>query len=147
MPSNRRRKALRHAGVVAFALTTLAVTSARTDPAASVPYTVDVTDASARIGTQAMIRATMRLRDGYRFIESYNNRIMKLSSVDKSVRFDREVVRGTIHDGSLVFTVNVEPTMLGRHPINGIIRVGYAEGAHTIMMVSVPLIVTVTGTD
>jgi hypothetical protein len=147
MPIYWRRKALRHAGLFTFMLATLAVTSARTDPAASVPYSLELTETSAKVSTQATIRVTMRLRDGYRFVESYNNRIIKLSSLDKSVRFDREVVRGTIRDGSLVFAVTVEPTRLGRHPINGIIRFGYAEGAHTMMMVSVPLIATVTGTD
>ena len=48
---------------------------------------------------------------------------------DRSVEFDDEVVIGTIEDdGRLVFEIGVTPTESGAHPINGVMRVSFANG-------------------
>jgi hypothetical protein len=93
------------------------------------------------------MRATLRLRDGYRVLQAYNNRIIELSSLDDGVAFDGKVVRGTVEDGALVFAVGVRPTKPGKHPINGVFRVGYIEGEGEMSMVSLQLIASVTGAE
>jgi hypothetical protein len=57
------------------------------------------------------------------------------------------VVRATVEDGALVFAVGVRPTKPGKHPINGIFRVGYIEGTSEMAMVSLRLIANITGTE
>ena len=74
------------------------------------------------------MHATLRIRDGYRILQTYNNRIMELSSLDDGVAFDSPVVRAAVEDGALVFAVGLRPTKPGKHPINGIFRVGYMHG-------------------
>jgi hypothetical protein len=110
-------------------------------------YIVDVGDVIATVGTHGVMRATLRLRDGYRILQAYNNRIIELSSLDDGVAFDSKVVRGTVEDGALVFAVGVRPTKPGRHPINGVFRVGYIHGEGEMSMVSLKLIANVTGAE
>ena len=114
---------------------------------AAEPYTLKIEGGSGKVGEKASLVATVTLADGYRFLESYNNRIIMLSSFDDGVAFDREVVRGSVKDGGLVFVVPVTATKPGEHPINGVFRIGYAEGAHTMKMISLPLMAKVTGAD
>jgi len=110
-------------------------------------YIVEVGDVTASVGGHEVMRATLRLRDGYRILQGYNNRVIALSSLDDAVVFDSEMVRGTVEDGTLVFLVGVRPTKPGRHPINGVFRVGYIEGETEMSMVSLKLIASVTGTE
>jgi hypothetical protein len=56
-------------------------------------------------------------------------------------------VEPTVDGDTLSFTVVVTPTAPGRHPINGVFRVGYIDGPSTMNMVSVPLIAAVVGTQ
>jgi hypothetical protein len=110
-------------------------------------YIVEVGDVTAAVGAHQVMRATLRLRDGYRILQAYNNRIIELSSLDDGVAFDSNVVRGTVEDGALVFAVGVRPTKPGRHPINGVFRVGYIQGEGEMSMVSLKLIANVTGAE
>jgi hypothetical protein len=110
-------------------------------------YAVEVHDVTAKVGAHEVMRATLRLRDGYRVLQAYNNRIIELSSLDDGVAFDGKVVRGTVEDGALVFAVGVRPTKPGKHPINGVFRVGYIEGEGEMSMVSLQLIASVTGAE
>jgi hypothetical protein len=110
-------------------------------------YIVEVSDVTAAVGAHEVMRATLRLRDGYRILQAYNNRVTTLSSLDDAVAFDSPVVRATVEDGALVFAVGVRPTKPGKHPINGIFRVGYIHGDGEMSMVSLKLISTVTGTE
>ncbi len=110
-------------------------------------YIVEVGDVTATVGAHQVMRATLRLRDGYRILQAYNNRIIELSSLDDGVAFDSNVVRGTVEDGALVFAVGVRPTKPGRHPINGVFRVGYIQGEGEMSMVSLKLIANVTGAE
>jgi len=114
------------------------------EPAA---YVVEVSDVTAKVGEPAMMRATLRIRDGYRILKAYNNRVIALSSLDDGVAFDRKVVRATVQDDALVFAVGLRATKPGKHPINGIFRVGYIQGDSEFAMVSIRLIATVTGTE
>ena len=54
--------------------------------------------------------------------------------------------RGKDED-ALVFEVPLHATKPGKHPINGLFRVGYIHGTDELSMVSVPLIANVTGTE
>lgn len=110
-------------------------------------YIVEVSDVTAPVGAHDVMHATLRLRDGYRILQAYNNRVIALSSLDDGVVFDSEMVRGTVEDGALVFAVGVRPKKPGRHPINGIFRVGYIHGEGEMSMVSLKLIASVTGTE
>jgi hypothetical protein len=109
------------------------------------PYKVEVSDITAKVGEHAVLHATVRLRDGYRLLEAYNNRVMQLSSWDDGVAFEHKAVDASIRDGALDFAIGLRPTKPGKHPINGVLRFGYING-DTMMMISVPLIANVTGT-
>ncbi len=109
------------------------------------PYIVEVADVTAHVGQHAVMHVTLRLRPGYRLLESYTNRVSRFSSLDGDVAFDRPVVRGVVQDGTLVFAVGVTPTAAGRHPINGVFRVGYIQDPDSLSMISVPLIANVIG--
>jgi hypothetical protein len=111
------------------------------------PFTLEVTDVSARVGEATVLRATLRPRDGYRVLDAYNNRVSRLSTQDDGVTFPRKTVSGSVVDGGLVFAIPVQPTKPGRHAINGVFRVGYATGSNSMGMVTVPLMIGVTGTE
>jgi hypothetical protein len=140
-------------GVLAVALTAALAISitvpgfeqARADE--SPAYVVEVQDVSAKVGEPAVLHATLRVRDGYRVLEGYNNRVMELSSFDDGVAFERRVVRGTVADGGLDFAIGVRPTKAGKHPINGYFRVGYIHGSDEFSMVSLRLIANVNGVE
>ena len=110
-------------------------------------YVVEVPDVSAKVGEPAVLHATLRIREGYRVLESYNNRAIELSSFDDGVAFERRVVRGTIQEGGLDFAIGVRAIKPGRHPINGYFRVGYIHGPGELAMVSLRLIANVNGTE
>ena len=109
------------------------------------PYIVDVSDVTAHVGEHAVMHITLRLQPGYRLLEDYTNRVSRFSSLDGNVAFDHPVVRGTAENQTLVFAVGVTPTAPGRHPINGVFRVGYIQDPDGMSMVSVPLIANVIG--
>ena len=112
------------------------------DPA----YVVEVADVTAKVGEPAVLHATLRVRDGYRVLRTYNNRVMELSSLDGNITFDRRVVPGTVQDGGIDFAIGLRATKAGRHPINGYFRVGYI-GTDEFAMVSLRLIANVNGTE
>lgn len=113
------------------------------EPAA---YAIEITDLTAKVGEHAVMHATLKIRDGYRILHSYRNRVMKLSAEDEGVAFDQETVPATVDQDSLHFDVGLRVTKPGRHPINGIFRVGYLY-TDEIAMVSLRLIANVTGTE
>jgi len=110
-------------------------------------YSVEVSDVSAKVGEHVVMHVTLRLRDGYKVLEAYTNRVSRFSSLDDGVAFDDKTVSGTEQDNTLVFAVGVTPTKPGKHPINGVFRVGYIENSENLSEVSVPLIANVTGTQ
>jgi hypothetical protein len=110
-------------------------------------YSVEVSDVTAKVGDHAVMLATLRLRDGYRILEAYNNRVGQLSSFDDGVAFEHKVVPAKVENGTLVFAVGLQATKPGRHAINGVFRVGYIEGTDSMSMVSIRLIANVIGTD
>ena len=124
MPARLRAYAFIAATAALLALASPPGAAAGEPPA----YAVEVRDVTATVGAHEVMRATLRPRDGYRVLQAYNNRIIELSSLDDGVAFDSKVVRGTVEDGALVFAVGVRPTKPGKHPINGVFRVGYIEG-------------------
>src|SRR5271156_4095621 len=110
-------------------------------------YVVEVSDVTAKVGDHAVMLVTLRIRDGYRILEPYNNRVIALSSFDDGVDFERKMVPAELQEGALVFEVGLQATKPGKHPINGIFRVGYIHEPDDLSMVSVPLIANVTGTE
>jgi hypothetical protein len=142
-PARRRVLALAGASLMAV------VTGARVPAVAdeSPAYAVEIGDVTAKVGEPTVIRATLRARDGFRVLKSYNNRVIKLSAFDDGVLFERDMVPAELQDGALVFAVGLRATKPGKHPINGLFRVGYIQGSDEMAMVSVPLIANVTGTE
>jgi hypothetical protein len=137
----------------AFALTTViaaglaSITNRAGLAEDSAAYAVEVSDVTAKVGERAVMHATLRIRDGYRILHSYNNRVIKLSAEDDGVAFDREMVPATVEEGALLFAVGFRATKPGKHPINGLFRVGYIHGTDEMAMVSLRLIASVTGTE
>ena len=113
------------------------------EPAA---YAIEVSDVAAKVGEHTVMHATLRIRDGYRILHSYRNRVMKLSAEDDGVAFDQETVPATVEEDALQFDMGLRVTKPGKHPINGIFRVGYLH-TDEIAMVSLRLIANVTGTE
>ena len=111
----------------------------------SAAYAIEVSDVTAKVGERAAMHARLRIRDGYRILHSYNNR--KLSAEDDGVAFDREMVPAIVEDSTLFFAVGLRVTKPGKHPINGLFRVGYIHGTDEMAMVSLRLIASVTGTE
>ncbi|MBX5453722.1 MAG: hypothetical protein K6U10_07280 [Acidobacteriia bacterium] len=111
----------------------------------SCPYVVEANDVTAHVGEHAVMLVRLRPRDGYRVLEAYTNRLSRFSSLDGAVAFDRKMVDGKAEDGALVFAVGLTPTAPGRHPINGVFRVGYIRDPGEMWMISVPLIANVIG--
>jgi hypothetical protein len=132
------------ATIPAILLTGSADRAVAEEPAA---YVVEVNDVSAAVGEHGVMLATLRVRDGYRILQAYNNRVIALSSLDDGVAFDSKMVPATVQEGALVFAVGLRPTKPGKHPINGIFRVGYIQGANEMSMVSLRLVANVTGTE
>jgi hypothetical protein len=110
-------------------------------------YVVEVSDVTAKVGEPAVMRATLKVRDGYRILKHYNNRVIQLSSFDDGVAFEQRMVPAALDEETLVFEVPLRATKAGKHPINGIIRVGYIHGTDEMAMVSLRLIANVTGTE
>ena len=139
---------LRAAALAAVVPAALAVTAPMPAAAqdASV-YEVQVSDVTAKVGEPAVLHATLKVRDGYRILKSYNNRVGRLSSFDDGVAFDAEMVKPQLEDGAMVFDIPLRATKPGKHAINGVFRVGYIVGSEEMDMVSVKLIDNVTGTD
>jgi hypothetical protein len=124
------------------------------EPSAAAPaageseaYVVEVSDVTVKVGEPAVMRATLKARDGYRILKHYNNRVIQLSSFDDGVAFEQRMVPATLDEDTLVFEVPLHATKAGKHPINGVIRVGYIHGTDEMAMVSLRLIANVTGTE
>jgi len=73
-------------------------------------YAIEVSDVTAKVGERAVMQAKLRIRDGYRILQSYNNRVIKLSAEDDGVAFEQEMVRASIEEGVLVFAVPLRAT-------------------------------------
>jgi hypothetical protein len=147
--SRTQGTALLHALAMLAAVCSMLATAAsgRTDTEESAAYRVEVSDVTARVGEPQVMLVTLRVREGYRILKGYNNRVIRLSSLDDGVAFDRKVVPASLQDDALVFAVGLRATKPGKHPINGIFRVGYIRGDSELAMVSIRLIATVTGTE
>ena len=110
-------------------------------------YDVQVSDVTAKVGDPAVMHATLRVRDGYRILKHYNNRVIELSSSDDGVAFESKMVPATLDEDTLVFEVPLHATKAGKHPINGVFRVGYIQGTDNMYMVSLRPMANVTGTE
>ena len=130
---------------LAIGRTSLGFEQARADESPS--YVEEVNDVSAKVGEPAVLHATLHIRDGYRVLQGYNNRVIELSSFDDGVVFERPVVRGTVQEGGLDFAIGLRATKPGRHPINGYFRVGYIHAPDEFAMVSLRLIANVNATE
>jgi hypothetical protein len=73
--------------------------------------------------------------------------VIKLSAEDDGVAFEQDMVRANIEEGALVFAVPLRATKPGKHPVNGVFRVGYIHDSDEMAMVSLRLIASVTGTQ
>jgi hypothetical protein len=131
-------------GLVLAVLAAGAAQAVADEPSA---YDVQVSDVTAKVGEPAVMRATLKIRDGYRILKHYNNRVIELSSLDDGVAFESKMVPATLEQDSLVFEVPLHATKAGTHPINGIMRVGFIQGTDDMFMVSLHLIAKVTGTE
>jgi len=111
---------------------------------------VTVEGVSAKVGEKATIVAKITPREGYKIADAYRNRLSTLSAEDDGVEFQDKVVRGQLLEGSLVFKIRVTARTLGPHPVNGVFRVAFVnslDADYHLDIKSVPLIVTVTGTE
>ena len=122
----------RHASALALVIVVLMAVVVRAAPsrAEDSRSSVDITiqNAVAKVGEKAVIVAKISVRDGLEITNSYRHRISGLSQSD-GVELEREVVRGVIEDGSIVFTVGVIPKRAGIHTVRGLFRFSYHHGS------------------
>lgn len=113
-----------------------------------VPFTLDVEDATGKVGEPTAVRAVITPPEGIRLTSVYRHRIIDLSTEKGGgVEFDRPVVVGSLQDdGSLLFVVEVTPTEPGEHPINGLMRVSFLNDSKTESK-SIPLVAKVVATE
>ena len=64
----------------------------------SLAYVIEVSDVTAKVGEPAVLRATLKIRDGYKILKHYNNRVVSLSSLDNGVAFESKVVPATLEE-------------------------------------------------
>jgi hypothetical protein len=136
-------------GLALIALVTRVGLKAAAEEPSAFPsaYDVQVSDVTAKVGEAAVMRATLKVRDGYRILKHYNNRVIELSSFDDGVAFESKMVPATLDEDSLVFEVPLHATKAGKHPVNGVFRVGFIQGTDDMYMVSLRLIANVIGTE
>jgi hypothetical protein len=112
-----------------------------------VPFTLEIENATAKVGEPAVVRAIVIPPDGMKLTSVYRHRIIDLTVLDDhGVKFEDEVVIGKVEDGRLVFEVGVTPTEPGPHAINGVMRVSFINDNKSESK-SIPLIARVTGTE
>jgi hypothetical protein len=152
-----RTRALVTSGLSALAFAALAIGPA--GPAAadddfgvgttSKAYAIEVNDVTAKVGEPTVLHAKLKIQDGYKILKHYNNRVISLSSSDDGVAFDNKMVPATLEDDALVFEIPLHATKPGKHPINGVMRVGSFSGTGDIemWMQSLRLVANVTGTE
>jgi hypothetical protein len=111
-----------------IALTVLVLSSSRGQGAGpGYPITIDVQNATAKVGERAVIVATITITDGFKVTDSYGHRLSGLSA-DDGVEFERRLVRGSIRNDRIVFLVPVTPTRAGIHAVSGLFRFSYHNG-------------------
>jgi hypothetical protein len=117
--------------------------------ATSKAFAIEVNDVTAKVGEPTVLRAKLKIQDGYKILKHYNNRVVSLSSADDGVAFEDKMVPATVEDDALVFEIPLHATKPGKHPINGVMRVGSFSGTGEIEMwtQSLRLIANVTGTE
>ena len=140
-----RLHAISLAFLIAAGLAFVTTSAGRSEESSA--YAIEVSDVTAKVGERAVMQAKLHIRDGYRILQSYNNRIIKLSAEDDGVAFEQEMVWASIEQGVLIFAVPLRATKPGKHPVNGIFRVGYIHDSDEMAMVSLRLIANVTGTQ
>src|ERR1700677_2640935 len=84
--------AFRATALVAAILGTLGARAVSEEPSA---YVVEVSDVTAKVGGPAVMMVTLKIRDGYRILKAYNNRVIALSSFDDGVVFEQKMVPAT----------------------------------------------------
>ncbi len=135
------RGALRAAAMLAAILGGLGARAVAEERA----YDILVSDVTAKVGEPAVMQVTLKIRDGYRILKHYNNRVFKLSSFDDGVAFENKMALATMENDALVFHVALRATKPGKHAINGLLRVGYILNENEFAEVTLPLIANVTG--
>ena len=108
-------------------------------------FVISVQNASARVGERAVIVATISMGEGFTITDSYRHRIIKLSA-SNGVELEREVVAGSVQNGSIVFTVRATPKSAGTHTVHGVFRFSYHNGGELDIRAA-PFEATVTATE
>jgi hypothetical protein len=129
---------------LARAVTLVALTAVAYADAQSA-FVIRVQNASARVGEKAVIAATISMGEGFKVTDSYRHRIIKLSASD-GVEVERQIVPGSIRDGSIVFAVGVTPKSAGTYTVHGVFRFSYHNGGELDIRAA-PFEATVTATE
>jgi hypothetical protein len=109
-------------------------------------FAVSIDSPTVKLGSRAVIVATISAREGYRITESYRHRIVDLAATDDGVDVGRKVVRGAVTDGNVVFRVEVVPKTVGAHLVIGVFRFSINNGERLDIRAA-PFEATVTATD
>jgi hypothetical protein len=130
--------------VVAFTMVALVPASSRAaDP--GYPVAISIQDGSAKVGEKAVIVATITIDDGFEVTDSYRHRLSELRAAD-GAELESRVVRGSVQDRRIVFTVPVTPKRVGAHPVSGVFRFSY-HNSQELDIRSGRFEATVTGTE
>jgi len=133
-------------GAVVLIAAALGTAAASVAAGPGYPVVIDIQNASARVGERAVIVATIRIGDGFKITDSYGHRLGGLAAASDGVALEQRLVRGSIRNDTIVFTVPVTPTRPGTHTVSGIFRFSYHDG-HELDIRAARFEATVTGTD
>ena len=91
-------------------------------------FSVTIDNPTVKVGTTAVIVATISPQDGFRITPSYRHRLTNLSATGEGVTVPKQLVRGVQKDGGVVFNVDVVPKVAGAHTITGVFRFSINDG-------------------
>jgi hypothetical protein len=131
----------------ALALTGAATATPTTDATpladADTPYSIEVTNAKAKVGEDAKIVIKITAVEGYKCNKSYPHKARKLKA-DAGAELAADMVKGTLENKQIVIPVSVKATKAGTFKVTGQIKFSVCNDSQCVIK-KAPLNATITG--
>jgi hypothetical protein len=105
-------------------------------------YSISVSNAKAKVGSQATITVTVKAGDGFKCNAEYQHKIKDISG--GSAVTAPSTVAGSVQGKAIVYSIPVTPNETGDHAVSGEIRFSVCNDSECQRQ-SVPLSAQVTG--
>jgi hypothetical protein len=117
--------------------------AASTDAEAGAPYSLNVSNGSAKVGASTTITVTVKANAGFKCNAEYPHKVKGLSAAD-GVDLGAKKVMGSISGKKITFSVPVTPTKAGTHAVTGQVRFSVCNDK-SCHIKKLPLSASVTG--